>query len=41
MSKYYNLGQAAGILLGLVGGTIIADRLFTPKTKNAFTRNYE
>lgn len=32
-SRKYVFGQAVGIVFGLIGGTLIADRLFTPKTK--------
>lgn len=32
-SRKYMLGQASGIIFGLIGGTLIADRLFTPKTR--------
>ena len=37
-NKFVTISQARGLIIWLVGGTLLADRLFTPTT--TATRNY-
>ena len=34
-NKYYNIAQAVGIVLGIVGGTYLSNKLYASKIKEA------